>query len=122
MKLKLDENLGSHGAELPREAGHDVSTAPLQRLGSIPDPQLIDLCKKEERALVTLDLDFGNPLRCRPSKYAGIVRMTVARTEPSRVARCDANIRGRAGKKYARGKTWIIEAGRVRVYQPEDDG
>ena len=63
MKLKLDENLGSRGAETLRDAGHEVSTVILQHLGSIPDPKLIELCRKERRDLVTLDLGFANPLR-----------------------------------------------------------
>jgi len=68
MKLKLDENLGSRGAEILHEAGHDVSTVSLQKLGSTADRKLIEICRTEGRALVTLDLDFGNPFRYEPSK------------------------------------------------------
>ena len=72
MKLKLDENLGNAAKIVLHEAGHDVSTVPIQRLQEAPDDELILECKKEGRALITLDLDFANPLRFRPTEYSGI--------------------------------------------------
>ena len=62
VKLKLDENLGRHAATLFRDAGHDVATVPDQGLSGAEDRRIIEASRSERRCLVTLDLDFGNPL------------------------------------------------------------
>ena len=73
MKLKLDENLGGGAFRYLEQAGYDVSTVVLQNLCGADDRRLIDICASEKRCLVTLDLDFSNPLQFPPGNYAGIV-------------------------------------------------
>lgn len=73
MKVKLDENLGSRGREFLRQHGIDVLTAAEQELLTAADERILDECAAEGRCLVTLDLDFSNPLQYRPRNYAGIV-------------------------------------------------
>jgi len=72
VKLKLDENLGTRGAELFDQAGHDVSTVPQEGLCSSPDKKLLEICRAQKRCLITLALEFGNPLIFRPEDYSGI--------------------------------------------------
>lgn len=79
MKLKLDENLGASVCQLMRAAGHDVATVPEQGLCSTSDADLIAHCRREKRALVTLDLDFGNPLVFHPPDYSGIAVLRLPR-------------------------------------------
>jgi predicted nuclease of predicted toxin-antitoxin system len=78
MKLKLDENLGKRGAELFRAAGHEVATVSEQLLTSASDEKLINTCHAEQRCLITLDLDFSNPLRFAPWNYSGIAVFATA--------------------------------------------
>ena len=72
MKMKLDENIGQRGKALLIAAGHDVCTILEQNLQSAPDPTVIEVCRMEQRCLVTLDLDFSNPIQYQPSEYSGI--------------------------------------------------
>ncbi len=121
MRLKLDENLGARCADLFQEAGHDTATVVGQRLTSAPDAALIEVCRKEDRCLISLDLDFGNPLLFDPAEYTGIAVLRLP-AKPSHQDLVDAarTLIGALAQQEIRGKLWVIQRGRVRVYQPEN--
>ncbi|MEM6837046.1 MAG: DUF5615 family PIN-like protein [Cyanobacteria bacterium P01_C01_bin.120] len=58
MRPKLDENIGQRGLTLLKQAGHDVATVVEQGLASTPDENLIEVCRREGRRLVSLDYEF----------------------------------------------------------------
>jgi predicted nuclease of predicted toxin-antitoxin system len=68
VKLKLDENVELRVVTFLRLAGHDVETVPNQGLTSALDVELINVCRQEERCLVTADRGFGNRMRFNPSE------------------------------------------------------
>ena len=123
MKTKLDENLGRRGAEIFRNAGHNVETVASERLSGATDRELIDVCRREGRCLVTLDLDFSNPLVFRPSDYAGIavLRLPHRATDNDLWATCEILVRGLRIVPVV-GRPWIVHRGIIREYRPEPDG
>jgi hypothetical protein len=76
MKFKLDENFGTRTQRIIRAAGHDVQTVRDEGLQGSSDQHLYDVCRVEQRCLVTLDLDFADTIRFQPVQGAGIAVIT----------------------------------------------
>ena len=123
MKLKLDENLGERGAALFRAAGHEVMTVSEQALAGASDHRLISVCAKEGRGLVTLDLDFSNPLRFKPWCYAGIavLRLPPKATAEDLWVACQTLIAGLSQGDLA-GRLWVVQRDQIREYRPDRPG
>lgn len=120
MRFKLDENFGRRAIEIFRDAGHDSVTVAEQGLGGASDSGLIQACRTEDRILVTLDLDFSNVLRFPPERYAGIAVLRVP--HPVELRAIHERVRvllERVGQEELSGGLWIVEAGRIRQYDPE---
>ena len=60
MQFKIDENLPIEIAEMLNDAGHDAKTVNNQQLQGARDHPLVNVCKSEHRALITLDTDFSD--------------------------------------------------------------
>jgi len=119
MKLKLDENLGIRGRDLLVAAGHDVCTVPAQNLCSATDEELAARCKADARGIVTMDLDFANPFRFPPSQQHGIaVLRGPTRMSEQVLNRLPATLIGALETQPFTGQLWIVEEGRVRVFDP----
>ncbi len=60
MRFKIDENLPVEVADLLRANMHDAMTIFDQHMVGELDPKVASVCKSEERAIITLDLDFSD--------------------------------------------------------------
>jgi predicted nuclease of predicted toxin-antitoxin system len=120
LKIKLDENLGKGCARLLAAAGHDTATVATQGLCGASDAEVIGRCRAETRALVTLDLDFSNPLLFKPSDYHGIAVLR-PHSPPSlhELEELCRTLIGAMERENLKGKLWIVELGRIRIYQEE---
>lgn len=122
MKFKLDENFGKRTQQLFRVAGHDVQTVREERLQGSPDQSIFEHCCREQRCLVTLDLDFSDVTRFPPNQTAGIAVIRIPRNPSLTVL--ESLIRQflfTLNTTAINSQLWIIEIGRIRVHQPETD-
>jgi len=121
VKLKLDESLGRRGRQMIAAAGHDVASVADQGLEGSLDGDLLEYCRAEGRCLVTLDLEFANPLVFLPSRYPGIAVLRI----PQKASATDLlmlieTLMEALKSEVLIGKLWIVEIGRIRVYEEED--
>lgn len=56
-----------------RARGWDVETVDRQELSSVTDETLIEICRIEDRAVISFDKDFADVIRFSPLRYRGIV-------------------------------------------------
>lgn len=121
MRLKLDENLGLRGKDIAAASGHDVQTVDDEGLCGSSDVILASHCCAEERCLVTLDMDFANPILYPPGSYGGIIVLrprhpaSTAELNHLLIKACEAMKR-----RNPIGKLWIVDSQHIREYQPED--
>lgn len=120
MKFKLDENIGRRGVELLRSAGHDVMTVEDQGLCGAPDERLFQVCLAEQRALITLDHDFGQVLRFPPASSCGIVILELpGRASSEALLGRLRDFMRMLSVRPLNKELWIVEPGRIRIHQAD---
>jgi len=122
MRFKLDENLGRTAAEVLQSEGQDVHTVREQDLSGATDQDVIRACQAEHRCLVTLDLDFGNPLVFDPADYAGIAVLRLpARPSHHDITEACQTLAAGLRDDDITGRLWIVQRSRIRIHQREDE-
>lgn len=114
MKFKTDENLPVEVADLLRQEGHDALSVVDQQLAGHPDVDVAAVCRTEERALVTLDLDFSDIRSYPPDDYFGIIVLRPGLQTISSIVRVTAQAIALLDSEPLGGRLWIVEEHQVR--------
>ena len=100
--------------------GHDVETVRSEVLSGAPDEEIFTVAAREERGLVTLDLDFSDPLRFSPHGSSGTVVLRVPVPSMAMIRFLLEQALARAVTQSPDGQIWIVEPGRIRIWQSWD--
>lgn len=119
MKFKVDENLPVEAADALRAAGHDSLTIHDQRMVGDPDPQIAAICQAEQRAILSLDLDFGDIRAYPPGEYYGIVVLRPRIQAKPTVLRLVTQLVPLLDSEPLAGNLWIIDESGLRIREGE---
>ncbi len=115
IQFKTDENLHSDAAELSRRNGHDALAVYDQGLRGYDDSDIADVCRRESRVLVTLDLDFSDVRVYPPADHPGIIVLRLHDQGRPAVNRVLQRIVPLFTTEPLAGHLWIVDEVRVRI-------
>jgi predicted nuclease of predicted toxin-antitoxin system len=79
VKIKLDENMPVSLVAALRRLGHDIHTVRVEQLTGQRDDRIWEAAQREERFLITQDLDFSDVRRFAPGTHHGILLVRLRR-------------------------------------------
>jgi predicted nuclease of predicted toxin-antitoxin system len=115
MRCKLDEHLPLEIKDLLAQHQHDSVTVAEQGMAGSMDPDLAQICRKEARALFTLDLDFSDIRTYPPEDYHGIVVFRPAIQSITTLVRLTTHLLTLFEREPLEGHLWIVEDHQVRI-------
>jgi len=121
VRFKLDENLDPRLARLLAEGGREADAVREEGLGGTSDEALYRTCRREQRVLITLDLDFSDPLRFPPEGSGGIIVLRPRRNTLSLIRQTLVAALPALKRERLEGALWIVEPGRIRAHTPEGE-
>jgi len=115
MRFKIDENLPIEIADALQQAGHNAETVFSEQLTGDDDENIAAVCRKEGRAIVTLDLGFADIRAYPPKDYAGLIVFRLRRQDKPFVLGIVTKLLAALNQQDPTGKLWIVEEKRIRV-------
>jgi predicted nuclease of predicted toxin-antitoxin system len=120
MRFKVDENLPIEVAGVLTAAGHDAATVHDEGIGGATDPHLAAVSRREERALVTLDLGFADIRSYPPEEYPGLIVLRLPRQDKLLVLQTCARLVATLVRGQLAGCLWIVEPDRIRIRRSQE--
>ena len=114
-RFKLDENVPRDADALLRAGGHDCHSVFSENIVGCSDEGLIEVCRREQRILVTLDLDFSD-IRLYPhDTHPGIWILRPSSQSVTAVCSLLARALRMLDVESAEQRMWIIGDERIRI-------
>lgn len=117
MKFKIDENLPVEVADVLKQFGHDAVSVYDEGLSGEIDREIGRVCQKEQRARLTLDLDFADIRAYPPQQYAGIVALRCKHQDKLMVLALTERVAKALESETLSRKLWIVDEQRIRIHE-----
>jgi predicted nuclease of predicted toxin-antitoxin system len=115
VRFKIDENLPDEAAQVFEREGYDVHTVHTEDLTGCPDDDIVAVCLREERILVTLDLDFADIRSYPPARHPGFIVLRLRQQlRPYVLDACRALLRSLETESPVR-RLWVVDEHHIRV-------
>lgn len=115
LKFKIDENLPVEIVDSLRRTNYDALTVEEQGLKGDTDYNIAEVCKKEERIIVTLDTDFSDVRTYPPDEYPGIIVLRVKRQSRRHIIKIFTQTIPFFNTEPIKKCLWIVEENRLRI-------
>jgi predicted nuclease of predicted toxin-antitoxin system len=121
MRFKVDENLPPEASTFLVEQGHDALSIWDQNLQGANDRHLADVCRAEQRVLVTFDLGFADIRQYDPREWPGFVVLRLG----SQARRHVMGVLRRVAPFFSTltlgGRLWVVTESEIRVRGGEEE-
>lgn len=87
MRFLADMGISPRTVAYLRESGHDAIHLNDQNLGRLPDPEILDKARSEERILLTHDLDFGELIAASAAHLPSVIIFRLRNMRPDSLNR-----------------------------------
>lgn len=115
MRFLADMGISPQTAAALRELGHDAAHLHDQNLDRLPDPDILDKARREERIVLTHDLDFGDLMAAGKMQLPSVIIFRLHNMRPERVERYLKEIITRHGHELEKGAIVSVTEGQVRI-------
>ncbi|MBP9890107.1 MAG: DUF5615 family PIN-like protein [Leptospiraceae bacterium] len=115
MKFKIDENLPVEIADLLRAKNLQADTVNEENLSGEDDSAISIVCKKEERILITLDLDFSDIRNYPPKEYPGFIVLRLKSQDKESIINLFKRFIPFIQEENIQNKLCILEENKVRI-------
>jgi len=115
LKFKVDENLPIEIVECLRQNKYDAFTVKEQGLDGASDLNIAEVCKEEERIIVTLDTDFTDVRTYPPDDYSGIIVLRVKKQNRQHIINIFTQVVPLLSSESIKHCLWIVEEHRLRI-------
>lgn len=115
LRFKLDENIPREAEVLLSGSGHDSHSVISEDIAGCPDEELIEVCRREQRILVTLDLDFSDIRLYPPALHSGIWILRPPSQSVSAICSLLERALSMLKVEPAERHLWIVDIERVRI-------